>query len=601
MNKSPDALNFPDKLKPYLPIVAAVILLLIAASRIYRLTEIELDTDEVWSIWMTLGTPQQIIQRTPYDWPPLFYLFVGAWRSLVGINPVAVSMSTIFVYLLGTACLYRVVKRLFGAVAALISMVALAGLGQTIMLSMMIRGYAHVLALAILMFWLTIRYFDHPNIRRAVWLGLCMAVMFYTHMTAVIAFFMIGLFTLIIYRGAVWRWWLPGLLAGVGALPEILNKVGMIGAKSSYEAELFRKPALNVIGGLYGEFIGYLIPIWIVIIIIAALLIIIKGKRPTWTLLLIIWIAFPLVIYIFHRPLGFMFNARHMSWVLVAMAIAVGWGIALAPRIIRSVAIVALTVAMFWAHPNIRAITSVPYVTNFSWLASHLKVGDVVLIDPKAGSSSPENWDFFERIYFPQGLHFVTDPAGYSRVWYVSMDGRQDPATYVAIKQGRIAGEFVGKWDFLIRLWEAAPDPKGTDFENGMRFLGAQLPDASSPYQAAWAEGQDFRIRLWWSASRRIELDYSTSLVVINDATGERLLQLDSPPNITDGPKETSRWSVDEYYLDDRVIDLPESSQSGTFTIYLIVYQWWDQQRIAAPGTNEDQMLPIQKFTIKAW
>ena len=59
--------------------------------------------------------------------------------------------------------------------------------------------------------WLTARYFDRPTILRGIGLGAGMAALFYIHGTSVLAYAMLGLYTLLVYRQAIWRWWLPGL------------------------------------------------------------------------------------------------------------------------------------------------------------------------------------------------------------------------------------------------------------------------------------------------------------------------------------------------------------------------------------------------------
>ncbi len=42
-------------------LIVTVLLLIVAASRILRLNGLEMDIDEVWSIWQTLGTPRQVL------------------------------------------------------------------------------------------------------------------------------------------------------------------------------------------------------------------------------------------------------------------------------------------------------------------------------------------------------------------------------------------------------------------------------------------------------------------------------------------------------------------------------------------------------------
>src|SRR5437763_884439 len=98
--------------------LVAAILIVIAASRLGHLPGLDLDGDEVWSIWQTFGTPGDILRWTPYDWPPLFYLVLGLWKGFVGIHPFVVRVLPVFAYLIGAACLYRVTSKILNRNAA---------------------------------------------------------------------------------------------------------------------------------------------------------------------------------------------------------------------------------------------------------------------------------------------------------------------------------------------------------------------------------------------------------------------------------------------------------------------------------------------------
>src|SRR4051794_30422068 len=103
------------------PLLIAAALILIAASRLAHLPALDMDGDEIWSVWQTFGTPTQIILWTPYDWPPLSYLIIGFWRGLVGIHPFAIRVLPILAFLLGSAFLYRVTRKLISRDAALLA------------------------------------------------------------------------------------------------------------------------------------------------------------------------------------------------------------------------------------------------------------------------------------------------------------------------------------------------------------------------------------------------------------------------------------------------------------------------------------------------
>src|SRR5260221_4184513 len=86
---------------------------------------------------------------------------------------------------------------------------AYAAVPYHIFLSVLIRGYIPVLALTPLALWLTIRYFDHPSLRRAIVLALSLLAMYFSHYTSIFIFLLIGPCTLFIYRRKNCRWRLP--------------------------------------------------------------------------------------------------------------------------------------------------------------------------------------------------------------------------------------------------------------------------------------------------------------------------------------------------------------------------------------------------------
>ncbi len=151
------------------PLLLAALLLIVAASRVLRLGGLELNADEVWTVWQTLGTPQQIVQWTPYDWAPLSYLVVGAWRGVAGMHPIVLRYLTVLIFLPGCAFTYRAMRRLGDERAALLASLAYAALSYHVFLSMHVRGYrlrrSRLLPLALSAD--AMRYFTRPTFRRA--------------------------------------------------------------------------------------------------------------------------------------------------------------------------------------------------------------------------------------------------------------------------------------------------------------------------------------------------------------------------------------------------------------------------------------------------
>lgn len=606
----------------HMPLLLAALLLIVAASRVLRLAGLELNADEVWTVWQTLGTPQQIVQWTPYDWAPLSYLVVGAWRGVAGMHPIVLRYLTVLIFLPGCAFTYRAMRRLGDGRAALLATLAYAALSYHVFLSVHVRGYAFVIALLPLALWLTLRYFARPTLRRAVPLAVVMALMIYTYSTSVIALAMVALLTLVLYGKAVWRWIVPGVMAALLALPEIAAKAELSISRTQVTRQLVTPPLFEGLADLYRAYTGDLFLLWIVLGAVAVGLIV-AWQRPlrpaAWALAL--WVfGGPLLMYALNPVLGF-FSPRYSWWVMLGIALGVGLGLSYLPRDGRQMVAALLLGMMFVPLPLDRydLLPNPPMADAFQWLRERIRWGDAVVVDPNnLACGESYEWDYYTRLFFPDGLTFATDPDGYRRVWYVVHDSLQDPALDQAVRTGRLPREFFGPPECLFRLYEGPPDAEGILFENGMRFHGMDVLENGQMAVGLTVrrEGEPVRVRLWWSAEQPIAFDYSISLQLYGAGSnsiglpgslgmqvtpGALLTQVDGPPQVTDAPHETSRWETGRYYLDERELTLPAAMGTGTYPLYLVVYQWWDNVRIPAPGVDGDTRLQLEPVYVKAW
>lgn len=585
----------------------AGLLFLIAASRILRIGALELDNDEAWSIWQTLGSPGQIVAWTPYDWPPLYYLALGAWKEAAGISPIAARAFSALLLLPGTAALYRVVRRRAGHSAGALAMLAYSAWSYLIYLSLLVRGYVILIALLPVAVWLTERYFFRPGWRRAVPLALALTAMFYTHLTAVVPMIMLGLFTLATQRRAIWRWTLPIALMALLVAPLIVDKLALATGESRREAlsEVDLPPLPQALWTMFRDNAGYGAAIW-VIVIAAAVFGLMRARRsaPLQPWLWLGWgVLGALALYVLNPLFGF-FQVRYAWWLALGLSIAIGWGLSRWRWQGQVAAAGLLITTLFLPLPLTEyrgGMFAPPFIANLRWLHAHAAPGDALVIDPSV-FTVPEMWDYYLAAYWPPGLKVTDDPAGWRRVWYATVDGWEDADLARAVRADRVAGAFVGPWDFLFRLYEAPPDPQGVLFENGMRFHGVDVerPEAAPHTPLAVREGERLRLRLWWSVAPPIERDYSISIrLVASDQT--IVAQLDSAPQVPGEPPETSRWQGDRFYVEDRMLSLPDNLQTGTYKLYLIVYQWWDNERISAPEVNDETMLLIDTLAVKSW
>ncbi|MCY3906116.1 MAG: glycosyltransferase family 39 protein [Anaerolineaceae bacterium] len=184
-------------------------LLLVAASRLLRLDDLTMNRDEVWSIWQTFGSFGDILRRTPYDWPPLYFLTLGAWSQLAGIQPLALRALSALAFMPGAAIAFRLLRRWRGWRAGLIALLVWSGLGMGIQLSMEVRGYALQSPLAMLALWMAVCHFERPGWRRALPLALTMAALFWLSYTGGMVILLTGMFVLLVYRLRLRSWLLP--------------------------------------------------------------------------------------------------------------------------------------------------------------------------------------------------------------------------------------------------------------------------------------------------------------------------------------------------------------------------------------------------------
>ncbi len=591
----------------YCVLILACILLLVAASRLVRLSDIDMELDEVWSIWQTFGTPQQILNWTPFDWTPSYYLILGIWKEMVGIHPVALRVLSLLAFLPGSVFAYRLMRRIHGEQAGLLAMLAYSALGYGIFLSLQVRAYTFVYMLLPLALWLTHRYFDRPNLRRAVLLALCLLAMFYLYLPSALGFAMIGIYTLLIYGRNVWRWWLPGVLALVPALPEVGAKLTLTVSRTQSLQQIEPVPILEKVIALYRAYAGDKFDLWIVFFVGAGALILYRNQRlQKYTIALVLWALIgPLLVYYLNPLLGLAQQPRYSFWVMLGIALWIAWGLAYLPRLGQVFVGAALTVIMFAPLPiDDYQYIAWPVAQRFEFLKDHMRWGDVVVVDPNCDCPSLETWDYFLRVYFPDGgLEFVSDPAHHRRIWYVVFEGRENADLERAVENDRVLQTFSGPPWFMFRLYEAPPDIEGIPFESGMRFHGFDILDEDIPLagQLVRREGETVRVRLWWSADRPIALDYSVGLYLVRVSDGWTANQVDGPPQVNDAPRETSRWTPGRYYIEERELVLPFPAANWTFDIALAVYQWWDNVRIDAPGVGEDGLLWLARVPITAW
>jgi hypothetical protein len=110
------------------------------------------------------------------------------------------------------------------------------------------------------------------------------------------------------------------------------------------------------------------------------------------------------------------------------------------------------------------------------------------------------------------------------------------------------------------------------EFENGMRLQGYELARADS------ARGEPSVLFLYWSATRRVDRDY-TVFVHLVSGEEETVEGYDSEPRA--GQAHTSAWSVGELIVDWTLFTVPVTAPSGDYRLEIGLYHAPTQQRVA--------------------
>ncbi|MBO9310451.1 MAG: hypothetical protein J7551_11790, partial [Chloroflexi bacterium] len=440
------------------------------------------------------------------------------------------------------------------------------------------RGYCLLITLTAAAFWLTLRYFQAPSWRRALPLGLAMAGMFYTHFASVLPLMLLGIFSAVLQPRRLRAWWRPVTVLTALALPELIAKSELIlsPARIRAVANLALPPLPEALARLYGDFFGPAAAMYIGLCTVASLLLL---RYPRQLMGLLTIALAPFLAHTFYAIFGF-FSVRHLAWALIGAAALLGSGLGSLTARLRG-ANAALSIALFallgfippdasrYVIPTMNMLDSMPQ------LAALLRSGDVIVLDPKLRGSLPELWEYFGRVYFPNGLPFHPDGAGFRRVWYVLTEGEETQPLLDQIRRGRTVTRWFGTWDFMTRLYEAPPDSEGVPIGK-LTFHGATLQNAYSPALGVFREGETLEIRLWWRGERS---EAPSLALELRDASGSALQRAEMP--------SLPEPNADGWIIADWRFRLPDSLTTGAYSLHLYA----EQAHIAR----------AVQFHVKAW
>src|SRR5579859_565264 len=120
--------------------VIVLIAVTVAHAAFLRPSQRQYHADEVWSVWQLRGS--QLDYTRDSNWPPLYYILLDGWQRMVGADPISLRLLSLFIFQLGSACLYRAVRRIKNTGAARLTVLAFGALALTNYLTVQVRPYA---------------------------------------------------------------------------------------------------------------------------------------------------------------------------------------------------------------------------------------------------------------------------------------------------------------------------------------------------------------------------------------------------------------------------------------------------------------------------
>lgn len=568
--------------------LAAALLLFAAALRFQHLVDFLEWPDEIRTAWRAQGSFEDLLIRTPPDWPPTYGVLMWGWARLAGEKLETQRLLMALFGVLATALIYRAALALtHQRRMALLAGLLYAAAGYAIFAGVDVRAYGLLLALGALAVWQMLRWLARPNWRRAGIAALALAALFYLSYTSLVFIAFLLVFALALHPRPRWLG-LSGLTALL-LLPVFPAFLASAGSRLAVMPQPL-PPLGEAILEIYGDYGG---SVWFGALLAAA------GLTALWSItrrldrwrrvgLLLVWSLAPLAVYFILNNKEFI-ETRYTWWVLIGLILLIADAAAHLPRLAQlgvtaAVIAYALFVPVDFSAYRLPETTSPPFRAVLSWFAAQLRPGDVLVIDPYCTCGEPFAWDYFLRQSFPTGyLPLVDHPGEAARVWYLSTTGwQQDEALKAAVMDGRSESIFAGPWYFLLRLYEAPPLRAGVSFGGRVGFHGVEI----ARNDTILAQNDRVDVRLWWSAQTALDADYSISLAIL-DARGRLVAQADGAPHFGSTPAQMSAWTPGVYYEDHRTLQLPPDSADGDYVLVVTVYQWWDGVRLQPESQPE--------------
>lgn len=532
---------------------------------------------------------------------PLWFVLAWTWQQFTGLSEFAGRVQSALFALLTMSIVYRIGRDEFRRYeAGMFALALLATNAFFVVYTLEIRPYPLVMLVTALSYRYFLLWIRKRTRSHALLYGLTLALLLYTHyyllfvlLSQVIGFFM--------FRLRDRQLWIQGIMAGaLGAallIPQILvlrHQLTFVRFTQGGTQGVPTQPTtLHTVTELFSlASNGWLL--LLVPLILAGLLRL--WKHPTFQLSLMWLLVAPgmLLLANLRTPL---FTTRYISFMAPALSLVVGLALAVwlphtknwrRPAIWLGV--IALCAANLYSLPSF-VPQRVPFRDLFTQVNHLMQPDDVLLLQHHREDNFLE--DQYSRYLAPElranRVFSLEEAQAARRVWFVSdmiFDAAYEPlfdSLESSHRVMRVIGDCTRAWCYVIQLMQAPPMREPVYFGETIGFLGTDLEPL---------EDRQLSALLWWEVGQPPQADYSISLQLLRE-DGSLISQVDrqiQPPDALD-VIPTSAMQPGGNYIDWRVLEIPPDVPAGRYRLQVVVYQWWDGQRLPLLDGSDSYLL----------
>lgn len=590
---------------------ALAVLLLAAAARILNAGSWAVWTDEGASLYLASDPAISVIfdKLTENHHPPLYFIALSRWESLVGDSRIALRMLTILGGVLATAIVYRLGRDWFGQAAAFYAALLFATADLSIHYAQQIRHYGWLVLAVALMSLLFLRCLRRPTLPLLVAYGLSVAFMLYVHY--------LGIALLLAQVGVVWVLWRGSLrdklrFSGAWVLAGVLYTPWLIAVQQILQ--LVDERGLASRPNIAPTTLATLVEFTDLLADGQSALIVGVCALALWRLLADWRWSVGSVVRLYLVGIGAgmfagMFVVNHwlplltprtLVFLTPGVALLAGYGIALLPLKLRRLFAVSLTVLALASTRSIQPRLASDAVARE--LAGMVSPGDLIVLETGADDNAFQ-YELSLALPDPQppiirtlrwvgtrgGVLPVIDEIDYElrqtqRTWVIQwfqvsqvlpfLDGGGLNYVSAMSREMPVGAEYEGLFPddtITVALYQRLDDDP--------RAFADRLTLHDAIFAGAQPRHLPLHVDLWWSAQQPLPLDYSVGVFLLDEG-GVTRAEHNAPP----GDTPTTQWQPGDLHFDRHTLTLPPDLPPGSYTLAVSAYWYGDLVPLEVEG-----------------